>query len=80
MAVAEKVGFAVGHAIMRFISVACVGLIIALIGYSVYVTIWKPHHNPTKTTQQNAEKIENTEISNHYGIFHIKLGFIEFGI
>ena len=82
MAIAERAGFAIIHAIMRTMSVLAVLSIIGLIGYSLYVTVWKPHHNPTKTTSQVAEKIENTDIkeTHNYGIFHFKLGPISFGL
>jgi len=80
MAVAEKVGFAVGHAVMRFLSVTCVALVIGSIIWAVYVSFVKPHTNPTKNTLQQAEKIENVDIDNHYGILHFKLGPIEFGL
>ena len=79
MALSEAAGRAIIHAIMRFISVACVALVIGSIAWSVYVTFIKPHTNPTKTTSQTADNITNIEQKNYYGIFHFKLGPFEFG-
>jgi hypothetical protein len=65
MAVAEKVGFAIGHAIMRTISVLCVVAVLGGIGWAIYVGFVKPHTNPnpTSTTNQQAEKIVNQHLT-----------------
>lgn len=75
----------VKHSIYRFLSVLCVGLVLAGIGYAVYVAFIQPHGEnrvKTKTMNQQAETIKNedTKIEHHYGIFHFKLGPIQFGI
>lgn len=70
MAVTEKVAGKVGHGIIHgltrtFSVVATLG-IIGLIGYSVYVTLIKPHTKArmdTSTTNQSAENISNQYIT-----------------
>lgn len=68
------------HGVKRTFSVICTLAVIGLIAWALYVTIVKPHTNPTKTTSQQAESITNIEETNHYGIFHLKLGPIDFGL
>ena len=84
MAIQEKVGFAIGHAIMRTVSVVCVLAVIGMLCWSVYVAFFKPHgshRTPTKNMQQQAERIENKDIqeTHYHGIFHFKLGGFEIG-
>lgn len=57
---------AVKHSVQRTASVLGVLTTIALIGFigwSIYVAIVKPHTNPTRTTDQRAEQINNPTYS-----------------
>lgn len=54
-------GEMIWHSIRRTISVVCVLLVVGAIGWAAYVTFFKPHTNPTKTTSQTADKIINNE-------------------
>ena len=49
----------VKHAVYRFVSVLCVALVLGAIIYAGYITFWKPHHNPIRTTEQIADQIVN---------------------
>ena len=49
----------VWHSIKRTFSVICVLLVIGGLCWAVYVMAVKPHVNPTKTTLQKAETINN---------------------
>ena len=52
----------VKHAVERTISVITVLAVLGLVGFvlwSVYVAVIKPHTNPTRTTDQHAEQINN---------------------
>jgi len=58
MAVAE----AVKHSVQRTVSVVGVLSAVAVVGFvgwSGYVALIKPHTNPTRTTDQHAEQINN---------------------
>ena len=59
-------------ALGKAVSVVIKGLIvlglIALVVWSIYVTIIKPHTNPTPTQEQNAKTIQNDN-------YTIKVGF-----
>lgn len=59
----------VTHSLARFLSVLCVGLVLAGIGWSVYVAFVKPATNPTKTMAQKAAQINNPTYSPqpHFG-------------
>lgn len=61
-----------------FKTLVLISFISALI-WAVYVAYIKPHTNPTKTTSQKADSITNMEITNDYGVFHFKLGPVDFG-
>lgn len=66
MAVAEKAGYAIVHAIMRTVSVLAVLSIVGLIVWALWVAIVKPHtsaRTATSTTHQNAEKIVNQDLT-----------------
>jgi cytoskeletal protein RodZ len=59
------------HAVERTISVITVLAVLGLVGFvlwSVYVAIIKPHTNPTRTTDQHAEQINNPTYSPKPGI------------
>lgn len=60
--VAGAAVYAFKHAIMRFISVVCVGLVIGGIGWALWTAFIKPHTSArmaTSTTNQSANKIVN---------------------
>lgn len=72
----------VKHSVLRFLSVLCVGLVLAGIGWAVYVMAIKPHTNPTATTSQHASEISNTYVTNKDDSFFvgIKLFGLKLGI
>lgn len=52
------------HAVQRTVSVVSVLTVVACVGwvlYSGYITLVKPHFNPTPTTRQQADEIINYE-------------------
>lgn len=54
-----KIREVVKHSLARFLSVLCVFLVLAGIGWAIYVAFVKPATNPTKTTAQKAAQINN---------------------
>lgn len=69
------------HNIRRAFGVVCVILFFGMILYMGYITFWKPHHNPIRTQEQNAENMQinyltETDDSFFFGIkvFGLKLG------
>lgn len=47
------------HAVKRTFSVIATMLIIAGLGWAIYVTVVRPHTKPNATTKQEAESITN---------------------
>ena len=58
---------AVTHAVWRTISVLCVLLVVAGLGWSIYVTLIRPHTKPNPTTTVQSGGVNNT--------YQIKVGF-----
>lgn len=48
------------HSLQRTLSVICVLLVFAGLGWAIYVAFIKPNTNPNATQTQVAEKIDNT--------------------
>ena len=51
------------HQLQRTVGVVCTLLVIAGLGWAVYVMAIKPHTRPTPTTKQEAKIIQNIEIN-----------------
>lgn len=62
-AAGAKVGASAAHAVMRTLSVLCVLLVFAGIGWAVYVTVVRPHTKPNPTTTEYADNIYKHEVS-----------------
>lgn len=73
-------GNAVWHGITRTVSVVCTLAVIAGLFWAVYVTLIKPHTNPTTTQTQQAEEISNTYITNTDDAFFLGLRLFGFKI
>ena len=54
--VVAQVAQSAWHGFMRFLSVLVWTLVIAGLGWTVYVTVVKPHTNPTPTTRQMGQR------------------------
>lgn len=72
----------VGHQLRRTLGVICTLLVLAGIGWTIYVTVVRPHTKPNPTTTQIAEGIINTY---NYGdeeqfFFGVKLWGVKLGI
>lgn len=82
--IGAKIGQVIWHAIARFVSVICVGLIIVAVAWSIYVSFVRPHTkpNPTQTVNQEAAKIENNEYyyPERRGLIDLKLGFVKISL